>query len=90
MSRARREGGGGDERDGSDERDALIERVASAHRRRDSLGRIHDHPGWHDLDEPGRLEAFERALELRRMEAALDSEGLSTTARAVLAMITGR
>ena len=72
-----------------DEREALIEHVACAHRRRDAFGRIQDHPGWHDLDDEGRVQAYERALELRRLEAALDPEGLSTTARAVLAMITG-
>ena len=33
------------------------------------------------------MEAFELAAELRAMEAALDPEGLSTTARAVLARI---
>ena len=35
----------------------------------------------------GRREAFEVATELRVLEAALDPEGLSTTARAVLARI---
>jgi hypothetical protein len=45
------------------------------------------HPAFFDRDEAGREEAFEVARGLRRMEAALDPEGLSTTARAVLARI---
>ena len=66
--------------------DELIEQVAGAHRppSRDAL---RYHPAWHDLDEAGRRRAFELARALRSMEAALDPEGLSTTARAVLARI---
>lgn len=69
------------------DREALIEAAAGAYRGRDPLGAVRSHPAWHDLDEAGREEAFEAALESRRMEAALDPEGLSTTARAVLARI---
>jgi hypothetical protein len=36
-----------------------------------------------------RSSAFVRARALRALEAALDPDGLSTTARAVLARITG-
>ena len=69
------------------ERAALIEAVASAWRPRDPLGRIGDHPAWHDLDEAGRREAYEVALVERALEAALDPQGLSATGRAVLARI---
>lgn len=64
----------------------LIEEVASAWRPHDPR-ELRFHPAWHDLDERARLEAFEIAARLRRMEAALDPRGLSTTARAVLARI---
>ena len=70
------------------DRDTLIEQAAGAHRDRDPHGRILAAPAFHDLDEAGRVEAFEVAARLRAMEAALDPEGLSTTARAVLARIT--
>ena len=68
------------------EEDLLIEQVASAHRppTRDEL---RYHPAWHDLPEPARLRAHDRARDLREVEAALDPDGLSTTARAVLARI---
>ena len=69
-----------DERD----RDALIEQAAGAHRFRAGHGQILTHPAWADLDDAGRVEAYERALTLRRLEQALDPEGLSTAARAVL------
>ena len=66
--------------------DELIEQVASAYRpvARDEL---RYHPHWHDLDGAGRERAFARARALRTLEAALDADGLSTTARAVLARI---
>jgi hypothetical protein len=69
--------------------DLLIEQVAGAHRpiSRDEL---RYHPAWHDLGPEARERAFERARALRALEAALDPDGLSTTARAVLARITGR
>lgn len=64
----------------------LIEEAATAYRpTRD--GGVGSHPAWHDLDDTGRREAFEIAVENRTIEAALDSEGLSATARAVLARI---
>ncbi|HVH43749.1 MAG TPA: hypothetical protein VM925_15450 [Labilithrix sp.] len=64
----------------------LIEEVAGAHRpvSRDAL---RYHPAWHDLDDAGRMRAFELGRALRRLEAAADPEGLSLTARAVLAQI---
>jgi hypothetical protein len=78
------QGGGGGEDD-----ELLIEEVAGAYRPtpRDEL---RYHPAWHDLGPAGRERAFARARALRELEAALDPDGLSTTARAVLARITGR
>jgi hypothetical protein len=69
------------------DREELVEQAAGAFRARDVHGRILAHPAWHDLDEAGRAEAFDLAARLRGLEAALDPEGLSTTARAVLARI---
>jgi hypothetical protein len=69
------------------DRETLVEEAAGAFRARDAHGRILAHPAWHDLDAAGRREAFEAAARLRAMEAALHPEGLSTTARAVLARI---
>ena len=63
--------------------DELIEQVAGAYRPRDGY-----HKAWHDLDAEARRRAYELALSSRSLEAALDNEGLSTTARAVLARIT--
>lgn len=71
------------------DRELLIERAASAWRARRPGGGVGSHPAWHDLDAAGREEAFEVARVSRRLEAALDREGLSSTARAVLARIRG-
>ncbi|AKV03383.1 hypothetical protein AKJ09_10046 [Labilithrix luteola] len=67
----------------------LIEQVAGAWRPpvRDAL---RYHPAWHDLDAAGRQQAFDLAKTLRTVESALDPDGLSTTARAVLAKVEGR
>lgn len=72
------------------EREALIEAAAGAWRPRGAQGEVHAHPAWHDLDEAGKEEVFEVARRLRRLEAALEPEGLSATARAVLRRIVGR
>jgi hypothetical protein len=48
---------------------------------------VRSHPAWHDLDAEGRVEAHDRAATSRALEAALDPQGLSSTARAVLARI---
>jgi len=66
--------------------DDLIEEVAGAYRPR-STDELRYHPAWHDLDAAGRTRAYERARAQRPLEAALDPDGLSTTARAVLARI---
>jgi hypothetical protein len=70
-----------------DQDDPLIEAAASAWRPRDPHGQILPHPAWADLDEEGREAAFALAQKLRAMEAALDPENLSSTARAVLERI---
>jgi hypothetical protein len=67
----------------------LIEEVAGAWRPRDPEELVFL-PAWHDLDPDARERAFDIAARLRRMEAALDPDGLSTTARAVLARIRAR
>lgn len=69
--------------------DELVEEVAGAWRPR-PREELRYHPAWHDLGPDGRERAFELARTLRKVEAALDADGLSTTARAVLARIEGR
>lgn len=66
--------------------DDLIEEAATAWRPR-PLGDLRYHPAWHDLSDEGRAAAFERTRANRVLEAALDPDGLSTTARAVLAKL---
>lgn len=70
-----------------DEQEILIEEVLSAWRPLDVDGRPRGHPAFYDLDTEARVEAARAALRLRQMEAALDPDGLSTTARAVLERI---
>jgi hypothetical protein len=69
-----------------EEEDLLVEQVAGAHRPA-AGAELQYHKAWHDLDAPARTRAFDLASALRPIEAALDPEGLSTTARAVLALI---
>ena len=69
--------------------EALVEQVTTAFRARDPDGAIRTAPAWHDLSASGREAAFRATVALRRLEAALDPEGLSTTARAVLARVKG-
>jgi hypothetical protein len=71
-----------------EEEQLLIEQVATAWRPR-PLDELRYHPAWHDLGAAARERAADRARALRELEAALDPDGLSTTARAVLARITG-
>ncbi len=77
-------GGSGDP---NDPRALLVLQATSAHRDRDADGRIRFHPAWWDLSEEDRQWAFKETEALRAMEAALDDDGLSTTARAVLARL---
>lgn len=74
----------------SDDDELLIEQVVSAWRPRDRDGGVRAHPAWHDLPEDLREAAAKQARRQRRMEAALDPEGLSSTAKAVLAKIRGQ
>jgi hypothetical protein len=68
------------------ERERLIEEATSAWRPRGVAG-LRPHPAWADLDPAGRREVYELTRALRRLEAALDAEGLSTTGRAVMARL---
>ena len=70
-----------------EEEDLLVEQVAGAYRP-PSLDELRYHPAWHDLDAAARVRAFDLAAALRPLEAALDPDGLSSTARAVLARLT--
>jgi len=70
----------------AEEQELLIEQVAGAWRP-EGDDELHYHKAWHDLDAAGRARAYELARALRPLEAALDPDGLSTTARAVLAKI---
>jgi hypothetical protein len=69
------------------EDEALVESVVSAHRERDPFGVIRASPAFYDLSAEDRVRAFDEAMRARRMEAALDPEGLSTTAKAILARL---
>jgi hypothetical protein len=71
---------------GPADEESLVEQVASAYRP-PSRDVLRYHPAWHDLGEGGRQRAFAVARALRKVEAALDPDGLSSTARAVLARI---
>jgi hypothetical protein len=69
-----------------EEEDLLVEQVAGAYRP-PSLDELRYHPAWHDLDATARVRAFDLAAAMRPLEAALDPDGLSSTARAVLARL---
>jgi hypothetical protein len=69
------------------ETEPLIEAAAGAFRERDARGAVRIAPAWRDLDPAARREAFEAACLNRIIEAALDPQGLSSTARAVLARL---
>jgi hypothetical protein len=71
----------------SPEDESLIEAVASAFRNRDAFGRIVESPAFADLDTEGRQHAYAVTVEQRALEAALDPDGLTTTAKHVLARI---
>jgi len=67
----------------------LREQVGSAWRPSRRDGSLEAHPAWHDLTDADRVVAFEQTVALRRIEAAIDPDGLSTTGGAVLARIVG-
>lgn len=66
----------------------LIEETAGAFRPSDPR-RVAFLPAWHDLTAEGREAAFDAAVRMRAIEAALDPEGRSATVRAVLRRIGG-
>ena len=65
----------------------LMEAAATAHRERDPEGRIQPSPDWMDLSPEDRGRLFEIQLASRILERAVQPEGLSATARAVLRQI---
>jgi hypothetical protein len=69
------------------ETDELVEAAAGAFRERGVNGDVRFAPAWWDLDEAGRRQAFEAACLNRVIEGALDPQGLSSTARAVVARL---
>jgi hypothetical protein len=66
---------------------SLIEQLTSAYRARRHRGEVAFSPAFYDLGPDAREAAFEHARATRALEAALDPEGLSSTAHAVLARI---
>jgi len=54
----------------NDDRERLLEEATTAWRAGGDTGLTY-HPAWHDLDEEGRREAFERTALLRALESAL-------------------
>ena len=73
-----------------DDRDILIELLTNAWRPTDLDGGPTFHPAWYDLAPEDRRVAHEETAKQRALEAALDPEHLSSTARRVLAKIRDR
>jgi hypothetical protein len=71
------------------EEELLVEKTLTSYRRRDLEGNVQPSPAWADLSAENRRVAFDEAVKLRRMEAALDRRGLSSTSKAVLDRIRG-
>ena len=71
----------------ADDTERLVEEALNAWRPRAPSGRILGHPAWADLPAPERERLFAETIQMRLFESALDPDGLSTTARAVLAKI---
>ena len=71
-----------------DDPEVLIEAATGAYRERDSYGRLRPSPAWADLAPAQRRELFDRQLVARLLEQAVDPQGLSSTARAVLDRIS--
>jgi len=72
------------------EREVLVEQAAGAWRPVRVDGSVGALPAWADLDDAGRAEAFEVARASRRLEAALDGRGWSSTVKVVMGRIAGR
>jgi hypothetical protein len=67
------------------EQERLVEAASTAHR--EPAAELRFHPAFHDLDAAGRVALFEATWRQRRLEQALAADGLSTTARLVLARL---
>lgn len=67
--------------------DLGFEQALSAWRSRGPEGELRFHPAWADLDAAERERLFDETARLRRLEAALDRQGLSTTGLAVLGRV---
>lgn len=70
------------------EQELLLEQVTSAHRERGFDGAIRQHPAWFDLDDEGRVAAYEATLALRKLEQAADPGSQSSTAKSILRRLT--
>jgi hypothetical protein len=70
-----------------EERLLLIEQATTAWRPRDRTHAVCAHPAFADLDAGGRAALHDAIERQRQLEAALDPDELSTTARAVLVRI---
>lgn len=71
-------------------RELLLEAAVTAFRERDTHGRLLPAPAWWDLPEEARVELFERQMNARRLERAVDPMGHSATVKAVLNRIFNR
>ena len=69
------------------DRERLVEEALTAYRERDGHGRVVESPAFYDLDEEGRIALFDETARSRRLEAALDDRGESSTVKAILARI---
>jgi hypothetical protein len=66
-----------------DDPGVLAEEAMSAFRERDAWGRILPSPAWMDLAPEGREALFGAQTMARRLEAAIDGDGMSTTVKVV-------
>jgi hypothetical protein len=78
-----------DPKDQTEQEMHLIERLASAHRSPHPT-QVPEHPVLMDMTPQARERGFHYITALRTLEAALDPNGLSTTAHAVLRRLTQR
>ena len=69
------------------DRELLVEAALSAYRPVAPDGSVRFHPAFFDLDAASRVELFDATVRQRRLEAVAAADGLSATARAVLARI---
>lgn len=73
-----------------EEEELLVERCVTAQRVVNPRGERLHKAEFYDLPEAARDEVFARTLVQRRMEAAIDERGRSSTVLAVLRAIRGR